>query len=293
MGYSSYKRHLTFTDDKNVCIDGCGNTYEDKYYYNGTYIDLCGLPIEEYMKNYFFCDDNNGGGSSNTKPTNKITVESYEENGVVYYRAISTMPVTEKLQISVILDDDSTTVLDIEIGETTSKPEIGTSIDIKKVSLNVYEDETYIYTTQIKNNKAMYKIYSKAILLRDISKINDMIKDFDVVETEVSKTNDITFLIPGTDYDYSNIEEDEFEQYCKENQYCFIISLPIDVYNNKEYFIYLEDINCTDLFINKTTVTLQDGKYIILVKQAKEGEEATYTPAYLEDVKHLYKLTLK
>ena len=292
MGYSSYKKYQTFTDDKNVVIDGCGNTYEDKYYYNGTYIDLCGLPIEEYMKNHFFCDNNTGGGSTNSKPTNKITIESYEEDGSVYYRAISTVPVTEKLQISVISNDDSVTVLDIEIGETTSKPEKGESIDIKKVSLNVYEDDTYVYTTQIKINKSMYKVYSKSMLLNEFNNNTNLINDFDSFDIEVNNTKEITFIIPGTEYDYNDVEQEEFNKFVEENQYCFIICLPENVYINKQYFIYFEEINNTDSFINKKSIDIEGDKYIVLVKQADNGNETAFVPVQ-EDSPFVYKLTLK
>ena len=60
-------------------VDGCGGTYEDKYYVNGMYVDLCGLSIEEYMKNPCCC-----GGSGNNedvdpvKPTNEILVKSFK-----------------------------------------------------------------------------------------------------------------------------------------------------------------------------------------------------------------------
>lgn len=293
MGYSSYKKYQTFTDDKNVVIDGCGNTYEDKYYYNGTYIDLCGLPIEEYMKNHFFCDNNTGGGSTNSKPTNKITIESYEEEGIVYYRAVSTVPVTEKLKISVMSNDGSTTVLDIEIGETTSKPEKGETLDIKNVSLNVYEDDTYVYSTQIKVNKSMYKIYSKSLLLNEFNNITNLINEFNSFETEVNKTKEITFIIPGTDYNYNDVEEEEFNKFVEENQYCFVLCLPNNVYENKQYFIYLDEINNTDSFINKKTIDIKGEKYIVLVKQAEVGNEAAFTPSYQEENSFVYKLTLK
>lgn len=293
MGYSSYKNHQSFTDDKNVVIDGCGNTYEDKYYYNGTYIDLCGLPIEEYMKNHFFCDNNTGGGSTNTKPTNKITIESYEEEGIVYYRAVSTAPVTEKLKISVMSNDGSTTVLDIEIGETTSKPEKGETLDIKNVSLNVYEDDTYVYSTQIKVNKSMYKIYSKSLLLNEFNNITNLINEFNSFETEVNKTKEITFIIPGTDYNYNDVEVEEFNKFVKENQYCLVLCLPNDVYENKQYFIYLDEINNTDSFINKKTIDIKGEKYIVLVKQAEVGNEEIFTPVYQEEKPFVYKLTLK
>ena len=52
------------------------NRVEERYYYNGMYIDLCGLPVEDYCKTIFVT---NGSGASEdvNKKTNSITVEVF------------------------------------------------------------------------------------------------------------------------------------------------------------------------------------------------------------------------
>ena len=53
MGYGGKNfNFFGYTDENGVVFDGCGNTSEDKHYYNGMYIDLCGMSVEEYMKNH-------------------------------------------------------------------------------------------------------------------------------------------------------------------------------------------------------------------------------------------------
>ena len=69
----------------NYYSDGCGSTNNEKYYVNGTFIDLCGLSVEEYMKNPCCCTGSGNNNQEGVKITNSIMIKSFEnENDVIY-----------------------------------------------------------------------------------------------------------------------------------------------------------------------------------------------------------------
>ena len=130
MGYASNTKFSPLTDDINLSIDGCGETHENKYYVNGTYIDLCGLPIEEYMKNPFCnCGDNGNKEDEDVedkKPVNEVLVKSFtDETGLVYYQAIAKFAVTSDIKIIVSSTTDVIVELNISTGEVASSVKKG------------------------------------------------------------------------------------------------------------------------------------------------------------------------
>ena len=101
MGYGGKNfNFFGYTDENGVVIDGCGNTSEDKHYYNGMYIDLCGMSVEEYMKNP--CCSSADSDSSVDKTGNEISIVTFTgDDGKPYYQAKAAYPVTTNLQVSV------------------------------------------------------------------------------------------------------------------------------------------------------------------------------------------------
>ena len=54
--------------ENGVFLDWCGD--DTRYYYNGSYLDLCGMSPEEYMKNWSCCDGDDNGDNEGDVPTN-------------------------------------------------------------------------------------------------------------------------------------------------------------------------------------------------------------------------------
>lgn len=294
MGYYSDKKFSTYTDNINLIIDGCGNSYEDKYYVNGMYIDLCGLPIEEYMSNPCCC----GGGSNNdedndkTKKLNNITITTYkDEQGVIFYMARANYTVTSDLKVTVLTTDNETLILEIPIGKTESMPVESKNMSFIDVALNNYEDETYKYKVIAESELMEYNIYNKTMLLKekhfDFSKYNKI-----SVEAE-SETN-IKYIIPSTSIDYNNFEtEEEINNFFQENQYCFILSIPESVYMNNEYEIKNSIGHIiTNKFTFEQKIIYQNVNYVILIEKATDDINP-YVPLYNEDLNYDYKLILE
>lgn len=62
------------------------NRVEEHYYYNGMYIDLCGLPVEDYCKTIFVTDGSNtSGGDTPTIKVKNITLEIVNGDIVISY----------------------------------------------------------------------------------------------------------------------------------------------------------------------------------------------------------------
>ena len=67
------------------------NRVEERYYYNGMYIDLCGLPVEDYCKTIFVT--NGSGSSDNDNPTIKVkqlTLEIVDGDVVITFAGAAT-----------------------------------------------------------------------------------------------------------------------------------------------------------------------------------------------------------
>lgn len=298
MGYSSNKKFSPLTDSIGLPIDGCGMTYEDKYYVNGTYIDLCGLSVEDYMKNPC-C----GGGSSSstpeepTKPVNEIVVKVFEsETGEIYYQAFANYAVTSNLKISVKAPDNSVVELVINVGEAQSSAKMGTSANISTVSLDVVEDEQYKYKPVTEMSSSNYITYYATLKVSEVNSLNSTkVAEFTKELVEVDTDVEIVYVIPQTDIDYNQFEnEADFEAFCDENEYCFAMVLPKAVYDNKKYSVTNysgADIN--DKFAYHKTYTIDNADFVCLIDRAKTSEDRySYIPVPGEDIDYIYKLTI-
>jgi hypothetical protein len=291
MGYTDNIK-LPLTNLLNLYSDGCGDKYDEKHYFNGAYIDLCGMPVDEYMNNPCCCNGDGGGGSGEvSKPTNEILVKVFEnDEGVVYYQAFSKFPVASNIVITVLSTDEIATELEIFVGETESKPEIGETKEFKNVKLNMEEDETYKYTPASEEEKVSYNVYIKAMHLNESGIFTD---DFEKITMEMNTATDIIYTIKGTTTNYNEFENiEDFEKFCQENQYCFALCLPKNIYDKKQYsIINYGGVNVSSNFNFLKTVTIDGIEYAFLDERAQE-DIMPYVPLYNEDVVYEYKLTL-
>jgi hypothetical protein len=299
MGYSNNRNVLPLTDKNNFYTDGCGRNYESKYYVNGAYIDLCGLTPEEYMNNPC-CGGNSNPGSNSGKAKNNIQIISYEENGVIYYQAVADYPVTSTIKIRVVNDNtESITELDIYAGNLQSEPEVAESITIKDASIDIDEDDVFEYVPNIKDDSDVpedtkYNVYVDTLHLNEVKSLTiDKIKLLPLYSIEDGTTIDMKFTIPATDVNINDMEDDEYNQFCEDNQYAFVIILPKKTYENKNYSIFnYGGVNIMDNFQYESSYTIDNENYVCIVEKAKE-DIMPYIPRYNEDLIYEYKLTIK
>jgi hypothetical protein len=87
-------------------LDWCNS--DVRYYYNGSYLDLCGLPPEEYMKNWFCCCGENGGESDDADTIkNAILIAQKpivdeQGNTSVLLTATSSKPTSSDVTVAVV-----------------------------------------------------------------------------------------------------------------------------------------------------------------------------------------------
>lgn len=293
MGYTSNKKFHPLTDDINLIIDGCGETHEKKYYVNGTYIDLCGMSIEEYMKNPCCCSGTVGPGGSEDyiKPINEILVKSFEdESGTIYYQAFAKFAVTSTIKINVTSSTNIVTELDLYLGDTKSKPEIGETADIINITLSVYEDDSYEYVSVSEENKVSYDIYYKAIPLSEIGTFSS---DLTINTMDLGTNTDLTYIIPEGNINYNEMTDmSEFEKYCNEHQYCLLLCLPKTIYTNKQYMLSnYGGSDVTNNFTFNNYLTINGVDYACVVEKAKD-DIMPFVQLYNENIVYEYKLTL-
>jgi hypothetical protein len=295
MGYSSKKQFSPLSDEIGQVIDGCGNSYEKKYYVNGTYIDLCGLSVEAYMTNPCCGGSNEGGSSQPSKTKNKIIITATvdEETGVVYYQATSSYPVASNLKISVKSNTGAITVLDMFVGDTESKAEIGDSADIMTAIFNIDEDDNYTYIAAIEGIVMDYTVYVGAPLKSYLNILNgDKIKAFDSASMSLDTTIDIEFTVPATDVNYNIMNDADFDEFCKENQHAFVIALPTELYDRDSYLIvnYGND-DVKGKFVREGKVTIDNTSYTVIAEYGTD-DIMPYVPLYGEENKFIYKFSL-
>jgi hypothetical protein len=291
MGYSNNRKNPPMYGAINYYTDGCGGSYEDKYYVNGSYIDLCGLPIEEYMKNPFCCNGNNSGSDDDGgKSSNEIMVKAFESENVIYYQAFSKFAVTSNITLSVLSTNGVTTELYLYAGSTQTEPQIADTKEFLTVTLNVNEDDYYKYVTVSDLNKKVYTVYFNTVLLSESGKVDD---SFQTIDIETDTTCDLVYIIPGTDFNYNDVEDiEDFYQFCRENQYSLSLCLPKNVYDKGKYTISTYGgLDVTVNFVYVKKVNLDGNEYVYLQESAKE-DITPYIPLFNEDIVYEYKLTI-
>lgn len=289
MGYSSNTNFSPLTDSIGLVIDGCGDTHEKKYYVNGTYIDLCGMSIKDYMENPCCCNGGTGN-SDGDKLVNKILVKSFKDKSdFIYYQAIATFAVASYIKVTVTSTNGVVTELDLYAGETESIPEIGETIDFSEITLSVDMDDAYKYMLITEEEQSNHVIYNKAILLTELGSFSE---DFTTSLLEDGGTVDIDFIVPAGDVNYNEMTDiTEFEQYCMEHQYCFSLFLPKNIYDTKKYSITNYGTDITSNFIYNNEISIGGIAYIGIVEKATD-DIMPFVQLYNEENVYNYKLTL-
>ena len=235
-----------------------------------------------------------GGGNkpgTSSKPINEIFVKVIEgEDGMVYYQAYAKYAVTSNIKVNVVSTNGTVTELDLYVGDTLSKPEIGESKEFSVVTLSVTEDTAYVYETVTEDINQTYDIYFKAVRLVESGTLTS---DFTKTSMKMNTTTDLRFVIEATDVNYNEMTDmDEFEAFCVENQNCLGLFLPKSIYENKSYMISNyggADVTGNFGFEKYTSVDGVDYAYIV---EKATDDIFPFVPLYNEELVYEYKLTL-
>lgn len=293
MGYSD---NILSTSTKGLYdfySDGCGDTNDKKYYDNGMFIDFCGMSIEEYIKNANKCKCKCCSGSTeddNTKKTNNILVKTFETNGVIYYQAFADYEVESDIQITVLSTNNSEVVLNLYKGDKQSERKEGDTPDLLKVDISSYEDEVYKYSVITEEMKTSHDIYVDTILFSNIGDFSDKSKKLLIEKDSVT---DIRYVIPATDVNYNEMEDmDEFEKFCKDNQYCFTLCIPKKIYDENAYRLTnYGGIDVTHKFKLYRNISFNNIEYVYLNENSTD-DIMPYIPQYGEELVYEYKIEL-
>lgn len=274
----------------NFYSDGCGCKNEEKYYFNGTYIDLCGLPVEEYMKPQCCCGGDGNDDEEVQKPLNEIFVKSFkDENGEIYYQAFSKFEVTSNIKINVYSMNETMTMLDLYVGDVQTVPEKGETEDFLTITLSIEEDENYKYVIATESSKTISDIYFDTILLSESGLFDE---NFNKISMENGTTSDLRFIIPSTDINCNDMEIDELDKFCMENQHCLMLYIPKSLYDKGSYSISnIGGDIVTDKFALSKTIFINNMEYVLLIDKATD-DVTPYVPLYKEELVYEYKLTI-
>jgi hypothetical protein len=257
------------------------------------FIDFCGMSIKDYIKNANECKCKCCSGSTGDdsgKKVNNILVKTFITNDIVYYQAFADYEVTSDIQITVLSMTNLEFILKLNKGDKQSERVNGDTLDLLKVNISSYEDEVYKYSVMTEEMKKNHDIYVDTILFSNIGDFSDKSKKISV---ENGSVTDIRYIIPPTDINYNEMEDiDEFEKFCKENQYCFTLCIPKKIYDDKAYKIEnYGGIDVTHKFKLHRTISFNNVEYVYLNESAT-NDIMPYVPQYGEELVYEYKLEL-
>lgn len=148
----------TMVSKNGIFLDWCGD--DTRYYYNGSYVDLCGMSPEEYMKRWDCCDDD----SDDTLKKNPIVLTQIptinENTGMEAVEIVATAlkPVASNITVNMTVEymDESTntiiseeTAIIILIGQKTGKIMLSRpSVIITSAKPKPKSDRKYYYVTE-------------------------------------------------------------------------------------------------------------------------------------------------
>jgi hypothetical protein len=288
MGYSENIKNTPLHVNNNY-TDGCGMDITEKYYYNGAYIDLCGLPIKEYMKNPFCCNSESGDTPEYGKTVNKIRLHQTNDGTHFWYQAESQYDVTNEIKITISFEDKSFTVLEITNGTRYSTRETG-SENIIDFQITPNEDDNFIYEIT-EQTDMIYDIYFKSLPLKDVENIDFNI--LDSIQTTTNSTNEIKFIIPKYEGDYSNLETEEMFKLWEDIQNCFVLYIPKELYVDKRYVIKNYESYITEQFLFNSYATINGKEFVLLVQKSSEDNLGSFVPLMDENITYNYNLILK
>lgn len=293
MGYSNNITNTPFNISDNFYTDGCGNNYQKKYYVNGSYIDLCGLPIKEYMKNPYCCGNNEGDTPEYEKLTNIITIITSEDNGYKLYQAEAKYAVSSLLKVVILFADGFQTELEITNGEVKSRKERG-SVDseIISISTNIDSDSDFIYVLDSMITDEYYNIYYGSYPLSQIDTI-----DFDTcknIQTNGNETISLEYVIPESSINYSDIDDiQKLNELWDSIQYCFLLLLPEEVFKQGNYSINNYEHDITTNFSLFKNINIGSDRYVLLIEKSTKENLSSFVPLIGESLNYNYKLILK
>ena len=128
--------------ENNIFLDWCGDNV--RYYYNGSYIDLCGMSPEEYMKRWCCCNGGDNGGSTESKK-NAIVLKqetTVTETGqpAIMLTATSSKPTASDVTVSVTYEYIDINTNEVKTGKTNIMIPCGETkgeVVLEKVSITV------------------------------------------------------------------------------------------------------------------------------------------------------------
>lgn len=147
--------------ENGLFLDWCGD--DTRYYYNGSYVDLCGMSPEDYMKNWSCCNGGDNEGDSDNR-TNAVVlsqtpiIDSETGKEAIEIVAMATKPVASELTVTVtveFIDEASNEIVSenvdiiIPVGEKRGRLLFKRpSVTITNASTTPESDDSFDYVTE-------------------------------------------------------------------------------------------------------------------------------------------------
>lgn len=281
---NSYKEIIKNSKQKGILLDYCNS--DEKYYYNGIYIDLCGLPVNDYINSTLLKCNNSGENDTPTNKKKNTLIFTYNDDGylIAYFQFIPKIDLTVKCTC-----ENNEIVFNFNSGSNNKinsnyKLQNLYNIVINNVNIMPSEDETYTYGTfniVNKQKEDIVNVYNLNALLN----FNDIDNASNTVISDMTKTiikNDDTITINYTRPadDTSNVGDDEYDEWVKNNSYITPIIIEKEAFDNNLVTIY----NALQMELNNSLYEIDtiviDGKTYSILTEFVENVTTEQTMMY-------------
>lgn len=260
------------------------NRKDARYYWNGAFIDLCGLPGEDYATTIFVTD-----GAAVKKTTNTITISILKSNGVYAYKAGSKQQVATDIEIELTIQDNENqeekVKLSIKAGKNISETILTTVSEakpqpiVKSSFYNPHEDETFKYNMILPKEEPKLPVaYTLSLKQGEI----DTLSDSDII-SKLNKLNKVQMKDSATSEEFTIELTPISVEGLKEAK-------PLEVQNllgeNKQDLIIVTDKNIDKIVSNDTdelslwtkkgTLTIDNVKFNLWYKRDEENNSLSY-----------------
>lgn len=295
--------------EKGILLDYCGS--DERYYYNGMYIDLCGMSAEDYMNATIFKCECGGGGNVNppttstTKETMTLTITYRKNDDGTFSSVVKANPTPKQdIEVSYILQTD--TDGDVEVRGTVT-PSVNPFVYADKtfdkmynivgeqqhsidVTNNEFYDKVYIETGDevsyygFVNSKALNDLQNYDFTSLDSQTINDELTPFTMT---LPKWGDM-------ENDPGIMSDEEYELFKKDNSYLIVILVDEKKWNsNMIQIANANNDNITESFIEiRNNITIEGDKYCALTKSNDDGSIMVIVNDNYEDMDITYKVKI-
>lgn len=283
---SDYRDIKKNAHEEGILLDYCGS--DERYYFNGVYVDLCGMSADDYMKSTQFDCECTGGTTPSDTATTKETITilfTYTKNeDGTFTSIVEANPAPKQdIEVSYIIQSNDDGEIPINgIITPSENPFIYTGMTFKSMynivgeeqhSIDVNDNEYYDEVILETGDEIAYYGFINSTALTEISSYDFSTLFNNTINDELTE---VTLTLPewnGEGNDPGNMDESEYAEFCKNNSYILALLFNEDDWDNNNVVITDPSENdITNTFVKiANNITINSGNFCVVAKMNDSG----------------------